>query len=38
MVEDIDEFCDDPEVAYKHCKSQEMIIIMGDLNAKVDKE
>ena len=37
-VEDIDEFYDDLEVAYKHCKSQDMIIIMGDLNAKVGKE
>ena len=37
-VEDIDELYDDLEVTYKHCKSQDMIIIMGDLNAKVGKE
>ena len=37
-VEDIDELYDDLEVEYKHWKSQDMIIIMGDLNAKVGKE
>ena len=29
-VKDIDELYDDREVEYKHCKSQYMIIIMGD--------
>ena len=33
-VENIDE---DLEVAYTHCTSQDMIIIMGDLNAKIGK-
>ena len=28
-VEDIDELYDDLEVAYEHCKSQDIIIIMG---------
>ena len=37
-VEDIDELYHDLEVAYKHCKSQDMRIIMGHLNAKVGKE
>ena len=32
MIDDIDEFYCDLEVAYKHCKSPDMIIIMGDLN------
>ena len=30
-VEDIYELYDDLEVAYKHCKSQDMIIMLGDL-------
>ena len=37
-AENIDAFYDDIEVAYKHCKSQDMIITMGDLNGKVEKE
>ena len=37
-VEDIDELYYYLVVAYKHCKSQDMIIMMGDLNAKVGKE
>ena len=37
-VDDIYDLYDDLEVAYKQCKSQGMIIIMGDLNAKVGKE
>ena len=32
---DIDNFYDDLDKAKDHCKSQEIIIIMGDLNAKV---
>ena len=32
---DIDNFYDDLDKAKSHCKSQEVIIIMGDLNAKV---
>jgi len=37
-LEEIDAFYNDLEDAYNHCKSQDMVIIMGDLNAKVGKE
>ena len=33
--EEIDQFYEELDTAKKHCKSQEVVIIMGDLNAKV---
>ena len=36
--EEIENFYDDLDAAYKLCGSQEMKIVMGDLNAKVGTE
>ena len=35
--EEIDQFYEELDTAKKHCKSQEVVIIMGDLNAKVGR-
>lgn len=36
--EEVDQFYEDLEKAKKICKNQEMVFIMGDLNAKVGRE
>ena len=36
--EEIDAFYNDLDDAYKQCGSQEMVVVMGDLNAKVGTE
>ena len=36
--DEIEKFYDDLDTAYKMCGSQEMKIVMGDLNAKVGTE
>ncbi len=36
--DDIEQFYDDLNKAYKHCGSQDVIVVMGDLNAKVGNE
>ena len=36
--EEIEAFYNDLDDAYKQCGSQEMVVVMGDLNAKVGTE